>query len=219
MGKYIAKKVLWAIICLLGVTVIVFIIIHFIPDDPAALVLEKPVIYLYPEVETDVEVRLRLDGQLGFTYPMYDDGWRVTAYPDGRLINHSDGCEYSYLFWEGNGNVVFDMSSGFVVAGVDTVTFLREKLEYLGLLPKEYNEFIVYWAPMMESNAYNQITFQGKTYSDLAKLEILPAPDSVLRVFMVYKPLENPMTIPEQELEVFERTGFTVVEWGGAEVN
>jgi hypothetical protein len=41
-----------------------------------------------------------------------------------------------------------------------------------------------------------------------------PLPDSMLRVFMVYKPLEEFIEIPPQEIKSFERTGFTVVEWG-----
>ena len=46
---------------------------------------EKPVIYLYPEKETDVTVKISLDGELTCTYPAYDDGWKVTAQPDGTL--------------------------------------------------------------------------------------------------------------------------------------
>ena len=50
---------------------------------------------------------------------------------------------------------------------------------------------------------------------DQAKLVITPKPDSLLRVFMVYKPLQQKITVPEQELKPFTRKGFTVVEWGG----
>jgi hypothetical protein len=112
----------------------------------------------------------------------------------------------------------FDLSSGFVVKGSDTTEFLREKLAYMGLIPREYNEFIVYWMPMMERNTYNLISFQGKSYTDNAVLHITPEPDSVLRVFMAYKPLMLPVYVPPQELVPFERKGFTVVEWGGSEV-
>ena len=217
MGKFIGKKVLWTIVSLIVLAILLGTIFYFAENksDPVLTELAKPVIYLYPETETDVQVRLNLDGQLSFTYPAYDGGWKVTAYPDGKLINHSDGNEYSYLFWEGNGNVVFDMNSGFVVAGCDTVDFLREKLSFMGLLPSEYNEFITYWAPKMQPNAYNLIAFQKETYTDMADLEILPAPDSMLRIFMAYSPLLIPIDVPQQQLETFERTGFTVIEWGG----
>ena len=176
---------------------------------------KKPVIYLYPEKTTDISVALHYTGKLTCTYPPLGNGWRVTAHPDGTLINHADKKEYSYLFWEGDSDTRFDMSHGFVVAGKDTTAFLQEKLAFMGLTPREYNEFIVYWLPQMQDNPYNLITFQGKEYTDQAKLSIAPKPDSMLRVFMVYKPLQQKITIPEQKLNPFTRKGFAVVEWGG----
>jgi ABC-type Fe3+-siderophore transport system permease subunit len=143
----------------------------------------------------------------------------LIAHPDGKLINQKDGKEYSYLFWEGNSNIEYDMDKGFVVKGEDTAEFLRDKLEYIGLTPREYNEFIVYWLPKMQNNPYNLITFQNEVYTDNAKLEIVLEPDSILRVFMVYKPIKEVITIEEQTLEPFQRQGFTVVEWGGTVVN
>ncbi len=59
----------------------------------------KPVIYLYPEVETAVTVRLDYDGQLTCTYPAYDGGWTVTAQADGTLTD-GNGQSYNYLYWE-----------------------------------------------------------------------------------------------------------------------
>jgi hypothetical protein len=176
----------------------------------------KPAIYLYPEKAMLIKVQLFYQGQLTCTYPEYKHGWQVMAYPDGTLVNQSDGREYSYLYWEGLTNPSFDFSRGFVVKGQDTQQFLQEKLAFLGLTPREYNEFIVYWLPQMQDNPYNLIAFQGEAYTDLAHLAIEPAPDSLLRVFMAYKPLKQPITIVEQVLTPGVRKGFTVVEWGGS---
>ena len=178
---------------------------------------EKPVIYLYPEKEMEVKVQLDYDGKLVCTYPEYDNGWNVVAQPDGTLCDYS-GKTYSYLFWEGNTHATYDFSKGFVVKGAETAEFLEEKLSEIGLNPKETNEFIVYWLPRMQENKYNLITFQTKAYTDVAKLHITPEPDSILRVFMAYKELEEPIEIEEPAIAPFERKGFTVVEWGGAEV-
>lgn len=180
----------------------------------------KPVIYLYPEEETDVHVELELtESELNTTYPKYDNGWDVTAYPDGMLLNKADGSHHKYLFWDAvNCRTRFDFSKGFCVAGSDTESFLKEKLTYMGLTEQEMNEFIVYWLPLMEHNAYNLISFQGDAYTNSAKLKITPTPDSECRVFMAYVPLENAVAIEPQQLETFERNGFTVVEWGGAEI-
>ena len=184
-------------------------------------VAKKPVIYLYPEKVKDVHVELELtESELNTTYPKYDNGWDVTAYPDGMLLNKADGSHHKYLFWDAvNCRTRFDFSKGFCVAGSDTESFLKEKLTYIGLNEQEMNEFIVYWLPLMEHNAYNLISFQGDAYTNSAKLKITPTPDSECRVFMAYVPLENAVAIEPQQLETFERNGFTVVEWGGAEVN
>ena len=179
--------------------------------------LSKPVLYLYPEAETEVTVRLEYKGRLTCTYPAPDpDGaWRVTARPDGTLTDRQ-GREYSYLFWEGASDKTHpDFSRGFVVRGSDTAAFLREKLAYMGLTPREYNEFIVYWLPRMQGNPWNLIAFQGRNYTDSAPLTVTPRPDSVLRIFMAYRPLNAPVSLPPQELTPFVRRGFTLVEWGG----
>lgn len=69
---------------------------------------------------------------------------KITAYPDGTLINKKDEREYSYLFWEGKGVADWDFLKGFIVKGSDTVNFLQDKLEFMGLNSQEINDFIVY---------------------------------------------------------------------------
>ena len=183
----------------------------------------KPVIYLYPEAPSKIEVKLNYAGDLIADYPDYNyslKGWKVFAYPDGRIINEADNREYSYLFWEGKSinPVNYDLSSGFVVKGSETKIFLQNTLEQIGLTPKEYNEFIVFWYPKMKDNKYNLIKFAEEEYIKTAPLIITPKPDSMLRVFMVYKPLDNLINIKPQEIVPFTRDGFTVVEWGGTEI-
>ena len=178
---------------------------------------EKPVIYLYPETETRVTVKLDYQGTLTCAYPAYDGGWTVTAAPDGTLTDEH-GQTYNYLYWEGEGTEAYDFSKGFCVAGSDTAAFLEDALDRLGLTRREANEFLVYWLPRMQDNPYNLIAFQQEAYTQSAKLTVSPQPDSVLRVFMAWKPLARPVDIPAQTFPGFERRGFTLVEWGGAEV-
>ena len=74
---------------------------------------EKPVIYLYPEQETDVRVTLDLAGELTCAYPAYGDGWNVHAAPDGTLTDE-DGQIYRYLYWEGTSEAtIFPLASAF----------------------------------------------------------------------------------------------------------
>ena len=179
----------------------------------------KPVIYLYPEAETEVTVSLDYDGELTCLYPAMEDGvWTVTAAPDGTLTD-AEGQTYNYLYWEGVSDAEYDFSEGFCVPGGDTAAFLENALADLGLTRREANEFIVYWLPRMEGNAYNLIAFQTTAYTDHARLTVVPAPDTVLRVFMAWKPLERSVQLPPQTLDGPERAGFTLVEWGGAEVS
>ena len=177
----------------------------------------KPVIYLYPQTETAVSVKLLLDGKLTCAYPAYHTGWHVTAAPDGTLTD-AKGQTYNYLYWEGLTAVRWDMSKGFCVKGEDTAAFLEQALEKLGLSRREANEFIIYWLPLMEQNPYNIISFQTDAYTVAAELEIDPAPDTLIRVFMAWKASDAFTALPAQELTTPERTGFTVVEWGGTEI-
>lgn len=189
------------------------------PEKPDASIVNpdtgKPVIYLYPEKETDVKVRLDYKGEFTYTYPKYNNGWNVKAYPDGKLINNEDKSEHYYLFWEGNEKFDWDFTNGFLVKGTDTEVFLKDKLTLLGLTPKEYNDFITYWAPEMSKNDKNLITFSYDQYEELAPLHIEPKPDTVLRVHMVYKKYEGEDIPMPQTLIKTERKGFTIVEWGG----
>ena len=186
-------------------------------ESEDALVCAKPVIYLYPEKEIDVTVSLDYDGRLTCTYPAYNNGWTVTASPDGTLTD-KNGKVYNYLYWEGETNARYDMSTGFCVKGDDTAEFLEISLEKLGLNRREANEFIVYWLPMMEQNEYNIISFQTDAYTDSALLDVNPAPDTLIRVFMAWQATDTYVELPEQELTSVGRNGFAVIEWGGTQI-
>ncbi len=181
------------------------------------MVAAKPVIYLYPEADTVCSVEVNIDGELTCTYPNYGvDGWQnFTAKSDGTL-NFPDGREYYCLYWEGiEKDFAHDFSQGFCVKGSESAEFLNSALLQLGLTPREANEFIIYWLPKLEANEYNLLSFQFENYTNSAPLEITPTPDSVLRVFLAMKQLDEYVEIAPQELPAFERKGFTVVEWGG----
>ncbi len=194
----------------------------FITVEPSDFELDpyaeyKPVIYLYPEKETKVTVNLTLDGRLTCTYPQYNNGWTVTAAPGGTLTDEK-GQTYNYLYWEGETYARYDLTKGFCVKGEDTAKFLDDALDKLGLTRREANEFIVYWLPLMQDNPYNIISFQTDIYTNSAKLEINPAPDTLIRVFMAWQSAETYIELPKQQLTAPERNGFTVVEWGGTEM-
>ena len=187
-------------------------------DIDYPVVEKKPVIYLYPEVDTNVSVKLGAKEKLTVSYPKYIDGWNVLARPDGKLTDLNTGRELYSLYYE----TEYDSSKGvredgFVVKGSDTAEFLEEKLAKLGLNEREAEEFIIFWLPQMQNNAYNYIHFADVSEIDAnMPLEVSPAPTSTIRINMEWKALKAPINIKEQKLPATpERKGFTLVEWGG----
>ena len=179
----------------------------------------KPIIYIYPEEDMNVSIKVNHPDKFSVTYPKYNDGWNVLAKSDGTLID-KNGKKYYALYWEGNNYSHEAMKKdGFVIRGEDTSTFLDEKLEILGLNYKEREEFIIYWLPKLEKNKYNYIRFKTMDeINSIMKVDIDPEPDTLIRVLMEYKPLNRKIAIKEQELERVNRSGYTVVEWGGVEL-
>ncbi|MBR6412847.1 MAG: hypothetical protein IKS41_06800 [Alphaproteobacteria bacterium] len=181
----------------------------------------KPIIYLYPEKTTNVTVTLGYPEKAIHTYPKYNKPWQVQAEPNGDLMDLNTGRHYYALYWEGKKSVsTSNPTEGFIVAGKDTISFLEDKLDQLGLTEREANEFIVYWLPKLENVKYNLIRFQ--TLSEQNKnmpLDITPTPRTLIRVMMEYKNLDKLIQVKEQVLpQKPQRNGFTVVEWGGTKI-
>lgn len=183
----------------------------------------KPVIYLYPTRPEIVNVRIDYPPGFSRTIPAYDpvSGWTVQAQPNnGQLTDITSGQQYPYLVWEGNPvQLDVNMNSGFIIPGSATKPFLEHELAVIGLSTDEISSFVSYWLPKMQSNRYNLIHFDETDYTSAAKLSITPKPDSLLRVLMLYKPISQPTTLTPQSFPVFDRHGFAVVEWGGAELD
>jgi len=187
--------------------------------------VKKPVIYLYPEVITTVSVNVKPVGKMTFTYPDLKDGWQVTAHPGGELT--VGGKSYPYLFWESaQERMQFFVAAdterrGFVVAKETAVAFLEEKLTAMGLNAKEQADFITFWGPQLTAHDQCMVQFIVNEACDaFAELVCSPQPDHVNRLYMIWQPVGNqkiPVLSPQQ-LPVFDRTGFDVLEWGGSEI-
>ena len=182
----------------------------------------KPIIYIYPTSETEVNVKLWTPENLSHTYPKYNPKkwWNVIAQPNWDLEDMDTWRKLYALYreWKSDNETNFD--EWFVVAWKDIIPFLEEKLAILWLNERESEEFIVYRLPQMEDNKYNLIGFETKAQQDEnMPLNITPTPDTVIRVMMDWKAIDEPIDIPEQQLFTSERTGFTVVEWWGSPRN
>ena len=211
--KDIVHIIILIAVLLIGILIFPIIIIIINPTR------DKPIIYLYPEEETEVSVTLGNPEKITCSYPKYEGEWEVTAYPDGTLVDKKTGRTLYSLYWEGKGTTKYDKTKGFCIKGEDTASFLEEKLRELGLNDKEAEEFIIYWLPKMEKNKYNYIRFDSmEEINEYMPLEFSVKPDTVIRVFMQFKPLNKYIEVEEQIFEVPERKGFVAVEWGGTEL-
>ncbi|MCP4522073.1 MAG: hypothetical protein GY827_10345, partial [Cytophagales bacterium] len=163
-------------------------------------VTRKPVVYLYPTQEDTIDVNVKYNGKLTFTYPKYNNGWKVIAKPNGQLTNLEDSTYHNYLFWEGETSLSFqdklNGKEGWVIKGSEVTSFFQTVLPKYGLTPKEYNDFIVYWGPLMQRNKYNYINFySNEEYNKIASIETSPKADTFLRLFMVYQALDHSITV------------------------
>ena len=180
----------------------------------------KPVIYLYPTAATDVTVTLSHPGRLAVSYPAYGDGWHVRAQPDGSLTDLATGRDLYALYYEG-GRVVpaARTGEGFVVPGAQTAPFLEDALPRLGLSPREAEEFLIYWLPVLQANPYTYLRFESAAeQAQVQALTVTPAPDTVIRVMMDWQRLDAPVPVVPQALTAPPREGFVVVEWGGTPI-
>ena len=178
----------------------------------------KPVIYLYPEKPMDVNVRVEPNQGISVSEPTYPkNGWDVFAKPSGELIFKNK--KYPYLFWEGSSDVSYQQSNrGWVVAKDDLNKFFDNKLKQLGLIQKEINDFKEFWIPTMTKNnkPYYFVTFlPRKKIDQLAPLSITPKPDTIIRVMMDYRELDQKEEAVGFKIKTPQRKGFVAVEWGG----
>ena len=217
-AKKSTKSVIIIIVSVLLVTTFsLYFALNYIMEE--STVSKKPIIYLYPEEQTEVTVTLGKPDNVTCSYPKYDDGWTVTANPDGKLIDKDTNRELYSLYWEGEYSTPINTNEGFVVKGEDSSKFLEEKLAILGLNEREAEEFIIYWLPQLEENEYNFIRFATKEeIEESMPLEFSIRPDTVIRVLMQFKEVNEDYKVKEQKLETPERKGFVVVEWGGTEI-
>ncbi|KAH8986746.1 hypothetical protein EDB92DRAFT_1801755 [Lactarius akahatsu] len=191
--------------------------------------------------------------------------WMVAAEPNGTLVDKTSGIEVSYLYWEAIATpqpvtpgasrattpitdiLTFDPARPSVNPG-DSVLLPTSKvpgyldlaLKALTLHTEARTSFITYWLPDMLKHEYVALRFVAQdAYEQAAPMRIVPAPDVVTRVFMLFR------GVPVGDLGLWEAASarahadgarlwadvvgvdavraadsglFRVLEWGGMEV-
>ena len=186
------------------------------------VLVEKPVVYLYSNETIDFKVQLEPIGELLFTYPYYENKWQGIVQNQKLIVNDK---EYEYLFWESEQSGLassVDWQDADVVSSKDMIPYLENQLSGIGLNSRERNDFITYWAPRMLRYSNVEVVFliNESCVEAIGNLNVSPTPDNMLRVFMVFRSSKpaaksDKVSIP---VNTFNRDGFSVVEWGGAEI-
>lgn len=177
-------------------------------------VVYKPNIYIYPELETELEVKLNFpkSGNVVASIPEYGSGWQVNVKPDGLIDN-----QHNYLFYESQQPDVWQRTEGWCVKQSDLKDFFERNLANWGFAGREISDFTDYWIPRLGESAYYVIYPQ---HSDIIKevivLQLSQEPDNILRLFYVIEEAKTPLTnLKEPMISCeFNRNGFLVTEWG-----
>lgn len=188
----------------------------------------KPVIYAYSEKEIEASIELNYAGNLTFTYPEINDNkWNFKTKKDG-TISFENGKNYPYLFYEGllSEKLHFKQKNGKYFGNIvqqdSLIPFLETTLINLGLNEKEQADFITFWGPKMTvfENVFVQILID-EDYDQIAILKINPKPDNIRRIYLIYSEIKDKKSFfyETQNFYTFNRNGFTVLEWGGSELN
>jgi len=163
-----------------------------------------------------MSVLTHTDSEAAVSKPL-GGNWKVSASPDGSLVDKNSKKELSYLYYEAKRSTPYklDIDKCFCIKGNECDEFLETALETLGLNFKESNDFIIYWLPLLEKNIFNLIRFLGDEFTNEVELDINPKPDTFIRIFMIFKGSDEFIDTHPEPLKHIERKGFVAVEWGG----
>lgn len=189
-------------------------------DAGGVYCIGKPVIYLYPQKDTLVNVKLNVPGEITESIPLYpNNGWQnILAHPNGSF--EYLGKTYNELYFESAVNKVNPPKNGLVVEKKQLETELKTLTFKLGLVGKEQVEFLDYWLPKLNKLNYPYFfvsILESKEKERIDNVVINPTPDTKIEFLVYFKGLSkkiavDPLIFPDSPPQ---RIGFTTVEWGG----
>jgi hypothetical protein len=164
---------------------------------------KKPVIYFYSNTDLKVTTQLELFNQsdkFSFLYPeptsQTSGGnkieWKVQVKANQSLfLEEKSNMMFSELFWEANlfkSNYLIDFQRRDydVISKANLIPYFEKILPILGLNDHERCQFINYWAPQMQEFKYSFVIFSQDYINRFSKLNVMPKPDLLLRVFMIW---------------------------------
>ncbi len=180
-------------------------------DGDMETTIKKPAIYLYPETDSTITVKLAVQGKITSSKPPYGSGWEIHATRAGLI----DG-QYDYLFYEAQLDHLDLPAEGWVVAYSNIAKWIDTTLVQLGLNQKEKDQFKEYWLNHLPKCNFLEIKLIGNSFlKEHMNLVISPPPTTLIRVNLHFRPLDKTVSIATPKIISPTRKGFVVVEWGG----
>ncbi len=174
--------------------------------------VDAPYVYLYPEFAQNVQVVLLPGAAITITQsdPPYGSGWNVFAEPGGLI----DGT-YDYLFYESTVYSNFQDVEGWAVIQTEIFDWFEVHLPDMGLNSDEVQDFLDYWTVNLPAAPCYHIFPQPLSIIEQTMdISITPAPDNMLRLWLMIEGSQSCGLFTEPGLQTFSRDGFTVIEWG-----
>jgi len=183
---------------------------------------EKPVIYCYSPTDTPLEISIKPEGELFFTYPKTDGKWLGVVKASGGI--EVDGQIYPYLFWEAKSEGLLeklDWTGSELISSNEALTYLERVSGQLGFNAKEKTDFITYWGPRLAQLPMSEVKIiQEEETAVFGQLSVSDEAFSIARVYIVFRP--TPMMkrteTKVQSVKKIDRTEKFILEWGGAEL-
>ncbi len=176
----------------------------------------KPNIYIYGADGQTVRVIMQTPGLIVKSIPEYEteSGWEVTAESDGRLKT-ADGETYDFLFYESmTERTLFETEEGFLVTAQERTEQWSDILSAYGFTEQEIRDFVEFWDAKLEKEDYVMYPQYTESVDAAMPVEILPAPEHMTRMWFVFEAYDG-QAYETPEITPFDRSGYTVVEWGG----
>jgi hypothetical protein len=188
-------------------------------------VAPAPAIWLFPEEELDVRVRLEFQGEgfMTISTPAYNDEWRIHVDPKVLFGKYTQTYvadrPYTYLDYDGFRDGEFQREAGWYVRKQDLLSWQREMLPELGFSDDEVDDVNYSYGRLLLERRYPQEYFavypQGRDIVDQSvRLTVDPAPDAVNRLWLYFVPTDETPELEEPKVDRVAREGFTVVELG-----
>ncbi|MFH1589504.1 MAG: hypothetical protein ABIB43_02975 [archaeon] len=220
------NKILLVVLIVLGVLVVSVAAIGIM--SASRVKFEKPAVYLYPESDSIIDVKIETTGDIIVSEPDYNNGWNVFVTREGEI----EGT-YDYLFYEVEFKKKIELENeGWVVPYNELEEWMDTVLFDLGLNEKEQSQFKEYWINRLPKANYYEIKLLSQEFlKEEMDLIITPEPDTILRLNFYFKALKETLSsetagapkdellsetsLEEPKINTPSREGFTVVEWGG----